>query len=59
MLVLAKCIFFSFWDIKNSGRGTQEYRLGFFLSRRLWSLCVSLCYFIRTIKGISVQVMGS
>lgn len=50
---------FHFGTSRIQVEGVQEYRLGFFLSRRLWSLCLSLCYFIRTIKGISVQVMGS
>lgn len=53
MSVLAECIFFSFWDIKNSGQGVQEYRLRwFFFFREGYglSVCLSLCYFIRTIK---------
>lgn len=40
--------------------GGQEYRSGFFFFKKVVvSVFLSLCYFIRIIKGISVQVMGS
>lgn len=48
--------------------GHQEFRLGgfkntdqvfFSFEKLMFSVCVYLCYFIRTIKGISAQVIGS
>lgn len=59
MSILAECIFFPFWDIKNSCRGSGIQIRIFPFKKVLDSVCVFLCYFIRIIKGISVQVMGS
>lgn len=60
MSILAECVFLPSWDIKNSCWGVRNTDLGFFFSRKVvGSVSLSLCYFIRIIKGIAVQVMGS
>lgn len=60
MSILAECVFLPSWDIKNSCWGVRNTDRGFFFSRKVVvSVSLSLCYFIRIIKGIAVQVMGS